>query len=42
MLRREHPFTLTIMNNLAKVLGDQGKYEQAEERTESFSLHGIS
>jgi len=25
-----------------EVLSDQGKYEQAEERTELFSLHGIS
>src|SRR5271170_4373899 len=27
----EHPSTLTSMNNLAMVLRDQGKYEQAEE-----------
>jgi tetratricopeptide (TPR) repeat protein len=27
----EHPSTLTSMNNLARVLSDQGKYEQAEE-----------
>ena len=27
----EHPDTLTSMNNLASVLSDQGKYEQAEE-----------
>jgi len=26
----EHPDTLTSMNNLAAVLSDQGKYEQAE------------
>jgi hypothetical protein len=29
--RAEHPSTLTSMNNLATVLKDQGKYEQAEE-----------
>ena len=29
--RQEHPDTLTSMNNLAVVLGHQGKYEQAEE-----------
>ena len=28
---REHPDTLTSMNNLARVLSEQGKYEQAEE-----------
>ena len=27
----EHPDTLTSMNNLALVLNDQGKYEEAEE-----------
>ena len=27
----EHPDTLMSMNNLASVLRDQGKYEQAEE-----------
>ena len=27
---KEHPSTLTTMNNLATVLRDQGKYEQAE------------
>jgi hypothetical protein len=42
MLRKEHLSTLTSMNNLAEVLGDRGKYEQAEERVESISLHGIS
>ena len=31
MLGKEHPETLGIMNNLAIVLGNQGKYEQAEE-----------
>jgi hypothetical protein len=31
VLGKEHPRTLTSMNNLALVLGDQGKYEQAEE-----------
>src|SRR5271170_2695987 len=29
--KRNHPETLTGMNNLASVLGGQGKYEQAEE-----------
>jgi hypothetical protein len=30
-LGKEHPDTLTTsMNNLAAVLGDQGKYEEAE------------
>ena len=28
---KEHPHTLTSMNNLALVLGNRGKYEQAEE-----------
>src|SRR2546430_11171271 len=28
----EHPSTLTSMSNLARVLKDQGKYEQAEDR----------
>jgi hypothetical protein len=31
VLGEEHPSTLTSMNNLAGVLRDQGKYEQAEE-----------
>jgi hypothetical protein len=31
VLGKEHPDTLTTMNNLANVLSDQGKYEQAEE-----------
>jgi Tetratricopeptide repeat len=31
VLGKEHPDTLTSMNNLATVLKDQGKYEQAEE-----------
>ena len=31
VLDKEHPDTLTSMNNLATVLSDQGKYEQAEE-----------
>ena len=31
MLGKEHPDTLTSMNNLANVLSDQGKYEEAEE-----------
>jgi hypothetical protein len=31
VLGKEHPDTLTIMSNLANVLGDQGKYEEAEE-----------
>jgi tetratricopeptide (TPR) repeat protein len=31
VLGKEHPDTLTSMNNLATVLRDQGKYEQAEE-----------
>ena len=30
MLGKEHPDTLTSMNNLAEVLGSQGKYEEAE------------
>jgi tetratricopeptide (TPR) repeat protein len=30
-LGKEHPSTLTSMNNLAGVLRDQGKYEEAEE-----------
>jgi hypothetical protein len=31
VLGKEHPNTLTSMNNLAAVLSGQGKYEQAEE-----------
>jgi hypothetical protein len=31
VLSKEHPDTLTSMNNLALVLGNQGKYEEAEE-----------
>ena len=31
MLGKEHPDTLTSMNNLAEVLSQQGKYEEAEE-----------
>jgi hypothetical protein len=31
VLGKEHPSTLTSMNNLATVLSDQNKYEQAEE-----------
>jgi tetratricopeptide (TPR) repeat protein len=31
VLGKEHPSTLTSMNDLASVLSDQGKYEQAEE-----------
>jgi hypothetical protein len=30
VLGKEHPDTLTRMNNLALVLGKQGKYEEAE------------
>jgi len=31
MLGKEHSSTLASINNLAAVLRDQGKYEQAEE-----------
>ena len=31
MLGKEHPDTLTSMNNLASVLDRQGKYEEAEK-----------
>ena len=31
VLGKEHPSTLTSMNDLAMVLRDQGKYERAEE-----------
>ena len=31
VLGKEHPSTLTAMNNLAGLLRDQSKYEQAEE-----------
>ena len=31
ILRTEHPDTLASINNLAEVLRNQGKYEQAEE-----------
>ncbi|OCL04340.1 hypothetical protein AOQ84DRAFT_277133, partial [Glonium stellatum] len=31
VLGKEHPGTLTSVNNLASVLGSQGKYEAAEE-----------
>jgi hypothetical protein len=31
MLSKEHPSILASMNNLASVLSDQSKYEQAEE-----------
>ena len=30
MLGKEHPSTLTSMNNLASVLSSQGNYEEAE------------
>ena len=30
VLGEEHPFKLTTMNNLAGVLGSQGKYKEAE------------
>lgn len=30
VLGKEHPLTLTSMNNLSLVLRDQGKYEEAE------------
>lgn len=30
VLGKEHPSTLTTMNNLAGVLGNQGKYEEAD------------
>ena len=31
VLGKEHPDTLTSVNNLAGVLRDQGKYEQTKE-----------
>jgi tetratricopeptide (TPR) repeat protein len=31
VLGKEHPSTLNSMNNPALVLGDQGKYEEAEQ-----------
>jgi Tetratricopeptide repeat len=31
VLGKEHPSTLMSMNNLALLLSDQGKYEQAEK-----------
>jgi Tetratricopeptide repeat len=31
VLGREHPETLTSMNNLALVLSEQGEYEQAKK-----------
>ena len=31
MLGKEHPSTLTSIDNLANVLSRQGKYEEAEE-----------
>ena len=31
MLGKEHPYTLTSMDNLAGVLSRQAKYEEAEE-----------
>lgn len=31
VLGKEHPSTLTSMNNLAGVLSRQGKYKEAEE-----------
>jgi Tetratricopeptide repeat len=31
VLGKEHPSTLTSMNNLTLVLSNQGKYEEAEE-----------
>ena len=31
VLGKEHPSTLTSMNNMALVVGSQGKYEEAEE-----------
>jgi hypothetical protein len=34
VLGKEHPDTMTSMNNLAVVLQGQGKYEQAEERNQ--------
>ena len=31
VLGKEHPFTLTSMNNLALVLSSQGNYKEAEQ-----------
>lgn len=31
MLGKEHPYTLTSINNLTDVLSRQGKYDKAEE-----------
>ena len=41
MLGKEHPSTLTSMNNLALVLSSQGKYEKAEEmHRQALALEG--
>jgi len=31
LLGKEHPYTLTSLNDLALVLSNQGKYEETEE-----------
>ena len=39
VLGKEHPSTLTSMNNLASVLSRQGKYDEAERLSTSIK-HG--
>ena len=39
VLGKEHPSTLTSMNNLAEVLSRQGKYDEAERLSTSIK-HG--
>ena len=39
-LGKEHPFTLTNMNNLTLVLSSQGKYKEAESiRQQTLALY---
>ena len=41
VLGKEHPDTLTIMNNLANMLMDQGKNGEAEEMHQQALLIGV-
>jgi son of sevenless len=38
VLGKEHPDTLTSMNNVVSVLSDQGKYDQAEDMRKALGL----
>jgi len=42
LLGKDHPSTLTSINNLALVLRSHGKYELIQEQSrELYSLHGV-